>query len=83
MKDFREAARYYMSVAALYDDRKVTPEALDRAAAAFDACGRTGDATQARRELDQRFPTYRMFSRGKSVGSTPSPTADPAAPKKP
>ncbi|MBI5683904.1 MAG: tetratricopeptide repeat protein [Verrucomicrobia bacterium] len=83
MKDFREAARYYMSVAALYDDRKVTPEALDRAAAAFDACGRTGDATQARRELDQRFPTYRMFSRGKPAGNAPPPAADPAAPKKP
>ncbi|MCX6911132.1 MAG: tetratricopeptide repeat protein [Verrucomicrobia bacterium] len=83
MKNFREAARYYMSVAALYDDRKVTPEALDRAAVAFDACGRTGDATQARRELDQRFPTYRMFSRGKAAGTMPPPPAAPAAPKKP
>jgi TolA-binding protein len=83
-KDFRGAARYYMSVAALYDDRKVTPEALDRAAAAFDACGRTGDATQARRELDQRFPTYQMFSRKTSAGNTPQPAAaQPAAPKKP
>jgi TolA-binding protein len=84
MKDYRNAARYYMSVAALYDDRKVTPEALDRAAAAFDACGRTGDATQARRELDQRFPTYQMFSRKTSAGNTPQPApAEPAAPKKP
>ena len=85
MKEFREAARYYMSVAALYDDRKIVPEALDRAAAAFDACGRAGDATQARRELDQRFPTYRMFSRGKADGSpaAPAPADNTAAPKKP
>ena len=83
MKNFREAARYFMSVAALYDDRKVVPEALDRAAAAFDACGRTGDATQARRELDQRFPTYRMFSRSKQAGSVLPPDAGQAAPKKP
>ncbi|MBI5820404.1 MAG: tetratricopeptide repeat protein [Verrucomicrobia bacterium] len=83
MKNFREAARYYMSVAALYDDRKVTPEALDRAAAAFDACGRAGDATQARRELDQRFPTYRMFSRGKPAGGAVQPAPESAAPKEP
>jgi TolA-binding protein len=86
-KEYREAARYYMSVAALYDDRKVTPEALDRASAAFEACGRTGDAAQARRELDQRFPTYRMFSRGKPAGNgaqpPAAPAAEPAAPKKP
>jgi cellulose synthase operon protein C len=84
MKDYREAARYYMRVAALYDDRKITPEALERAAAAFDACGRTGDAIQARRELDQRYPTYRMFSPGKKPDGAPAPPSDGgAAPKTP
>ena len=83
MKEFREAARYYMRVAALYDDRKVTPEALDRAAKAFDACGRTGDAIQARRELDQRFPTYRMFSKEKQPEGAPTVPGGAAAPKTP
>ncbi len=74
MKQYHDAGRYYMSVAVLYDDPNITPEALDRAAAAFDACGRTGDAVQARRELDKRFPTYKMFSRNPPPGF-PKPDA--------
>ncbi len=82
MKNHREAARYFMRVAALYDDRKITPEALHRAAKAFDACGRTGDAAQARRELDQRFPTYRMFS-GEKKNDTAQGKGTPAVPPAP
>jgi hypothetical protein len=66
-----------MSVAVLYDDRKISAEALDRAAKAFETCGRAGDAAQARRELDQRFPTYRMFSHN-GPAATNSPPASAA-----
>jgi len=61
LKQYRDAGRFYMSVAVLYDDPKVTPEALERAAAAFDACNREGDAAQARRELAQRYPNYKKL----------------------
>ncbi|MBM3888012.1 MAG: tetratricopeptide repeat protein [Verrucomicrobia bacterium] len=73
--DHHEAAKYYMSVAVLYDDRKISPEALDRAARAFEACGRTGDAAQARRELNQRFPTYQMFSNNSAKAAPPATNA--------
>ena len=59
LRNFPEAARYYMNVAVLYDDPQLTPDALDRAAAAFVSCGRTGDALQAKRELEQRYPNYK------------------------
>ncbi|MBI5397355.1 MAG: tetratricopeptide repeat protein [Verrucomicrobia bacterium] len=74
LKQYRDAGRFYMSVAVLYDDPKVTPEALDRAAAAFDACNREGDAAQARRELAQRYPDYKKLQLDPNAGlSKPVP----------
>ena len=51
-----EAARYFMSVAVLYDDPELTPEALYRAAEAFQKLGRAGDRDKALAELRQRYP---------------------------
>jgi TolA-binding protein len=51
-----DAARYYMSVAILYNDGEIVPECLYRAAAAYDGLNREYDRNQASRELIQRYP---------------------------
>jgi TolA-binding protein len=51
-----DAARYYMSVAILYDDPELVPESLYRAAAAYKALGRKDDCSKTARELTKRYP---------------------------
>lgn len=80
LKQYRDAGRFYMSVAVLYDDPKVTPEALERAAKAFDACNREGDAAQARRELAQRYPNYQKLPLDAGVAK-PAPAPATSEPK--
>jgi len=80
LKQYRDAGRFYMSVAVLYDDSKVTPEALERAASAFDACNREGDAAQARRELTQRYPDYKKLQLDPNAGLSKPPVQGTNAP---
>jgi len=54
--DFENAARYFMSVAILYDDPELVPECLHEAALAFRRCGRETEALKALRELRERYP---------------------------
>lgn len=51
-----DAARQYLAVAVLYDDPKLTPDALDAAARMFEKAGDANAAAQARRELGERYP---------------------------
>lgn len=51
-----QAARTFLSVALLYDDPELTPEALYRAAQTLSVSGRKDEAEQTRRELRQRYP---------------------------
>jgi TolA-binding protein len=51
-----DAARYYMSVAILYNDNEIVPECLYRAAVAYDGLGRKDDRNKASRELIKRYP---------------------------
>ena len=51
-----DAARYYMSVAILYDDPQLVPEALYRAASAYAALRRKDDCRKTAQELLQRYP---------------------------
>ncbi len=51
------AARSFLTIAVLYDDPKVTPRALNRAAAAYKRAGNTVEAQKALDELEQRYPT--------------------------
>jgi tetratricopeptide (TPR) repeat protein len=60
-----EAARYYMTVAVLYDDAELVPECLDRAARLYTELGETDLAEQAARERRARYPA-------------PEPEPDPA-----
>lgn len=56
--DYAEAGRSFMSVAVLYDDRELTPRALEEAISAY---RKAGDAEQSARILDElrtRFPEH-------------------------
>jgi TolA-binding protein len=54
--DREEAARTFLSVALLYDDPTLTPEALFRAAQTLQALGRTVERDQTLKELRERYP---------------------------
>jgi inorganic triphosphatase YgiF len=47
-----------MSVALLYDDPEITPQALSKAARAYALAGMTNEAEQARSQLRQKYPDY-------------------------
>jgi TolA-binding protein len=51
-----DAARFFMSVAILYDDPELTPECLHQAALLFEKLEQPERARQAARELAERFP---------------------------
>ena len=55
---YADAAKSYMSVAVLYDDDELTPQALREAAAAFEKAGDPANATKANEELKTRFPNF-------------------------
>jgi TolA-binding protein len=50
-----DAARFYMSVAVLYDDPALSPECLYRAAAMFGKLGNAKEQKQALKELAERY----------------------------
>ncbi len=51
-----DAARYFMTVAILFDDPGIVPESLYRAAEMYAQADLSGDAESARRELLERYP---------------------------
>ncbi len=53
-----EAARFFMSVAILYDDPRLVPDALTRAAEAFRAAGDEDGAARALAERAERAPEW-------------------------
>jgi len=54
--NYDEAAKTFATIAILYDDPEVTPEALRLAAESFQKAGRASEAENAREELNRRFP---------------------------
>jgi len=54
--DMKSAARYFMSVAILYDDPELSPESLHRAAAAYAELGGDKEKRSALKELAERYP---------------------------
>ncbi|HEY5793078.1 MAG TPA: tetratricopeptide repeat protein, partial [Chthoniobacterales bacterium] len=54
--DNDEAARAFMTIAVLYDDPQITPDALKRAAAAYQKAGNALEAQNALKELEKRYP---------------------------
>jgi TolA-binding protein len=55
-KDFEKAARYFMSVAILYDDGGTTPECLYEAAMAYGSSGNRDAFRKTIEELRQKYP---------------------------
>ncbi|MDF3128699.1 tetratricopeptide repeat protein [Kiritimatiellaeota bacterium B1221] len=54
--NWEEAAKYFMSVAVLFDDPALSPEALQFAAEAFRRSGQEAKALAAEKELNTRYP---------------------------
>ncbi|HEY1769046.1 MAG TPA: tetratricopeptide repeat protein [Chthoniobacterales bacterium] len=55
---FEDAGKAFMSVALLYDDPAITPQALDKAAQAYDKAGKPAEAEHARAQLSEKYPDY-------------------------
>lgn len=56
--DLQEASRYYMSVAILFDDDKLVPQALSRASDVFKKAGKIEKSEMALEELKKRYPEW-------------------------
>ncbi len=56
--DPRQAARYFLAVALLFDDPDFVPEAMHRAAQALDAQGRVEEQQRTLAELAERYPNW-------------------------
>lgn len=56
MMDYNAAAKEYMMVAILYDDKDICPKALFKAADSFEKAGVPGKAAEALKELLARYP---------------------------
>lgn len=65
--DSESAARYFMSVAVLYDDAELVPESLYEAARALQQQGRPDDAQRAVDELRQRYPNSPWMERANAL----------------
>jgi TolA-binding protein len=58
--NFKDAARSYLSIAVLYEDPEVTPNALEKAYKAFRHSGDAVQASKTLSELKSRFPNYQI-----------------------
>jgi TolA-binding protein len=57
-QQFEDAGKAFMSVALLYDDPEITPQALARAAKAYEKAGKPDEAKRASAQLHQKYPDY-------------------------
>ncbi len=67
--DYDGASRAFMTVAVLYEDKEVTPKALQRAAEAYKKAGNLLESEKALAELQKRYPDFiKPVKAGKSAG---------------
>ncbi|MEO7168138.1 MAG: tetratricopeptide repeat protein [Chthoniobacterales bacterium] len=57
-EQFEDAGKAFMSIALLYDDPEITPQALAKAAKAYEKAGKPGEAERANAQLHQKYPDY-------------------------
>jgi TolA-binding protein len=57
-QNYPEAARMFATLAVLFDDAKITPQAMSRAADAFDLAGDAKSASDWRQKLKAKYPQY-------------------------
>jgi TolA-binding protein len=57
-QNYPEAARMFATLAVLFDDPKITPQAMARAADAFDRAGDAKSAADWRARLQAKYPQF-------------------------
>ena len=57
-QNYPEAARMFATLAVLFDDPKITPQAISRAADAFEKAGDAKSAADWRQKLKDKYPQY-------------------------
>jgi TolA-binding protein len=57
-QSYPEAARMFATLAVLFDDPKITPQAMSRAADAFERSGDTKSAADWRQKLKDKYPQH-------------------------
>ena len=61
-QSYAEAARMFATLAVLFDDPKITPQAMARAADAFDRAGDAKSAADWRAKLQAKYPGFQPVS---------------------
>jgi TolA-binding protein len=61
-KNYAEAARMFATLALLFDDPKIAPQAMARAADAFDRAGNASAAADWRQKLHAKYPQFQPVS---------------------
>ena len=56
--NYADAARNFATLAVLFDDPQITPQAMARAADAFEKAGDAKSAADWRGKLKDKYPTY-------------------------
>jgi TolA-binding protein len=57
-QNYPEAARMFATLAVLFDDPKITPQAISRAAEAFEKAGDSASAAEQRQKLKEKYPQF-------------------------
>jgi tetratricopeptide (TPR) repeat protein len=61
-QNYPDAARMFATVAVLFDDSQITPQAISRAADSFEKAGDAASAAQWRQKLKDKYPQYHPLS---------------------
>ena len=61
-QNYPEAARMFATLAVLFDDPQITPQAMSRAADAFEKAGDAKSAADWREKLKEKYPQYQPAS---------------------
>ncbi len=78
-KEYESSAKYYMSIAILYDDKNMVPEALFEAGELYSLAGNSEAGSKARQELVERYPDSewaKRLNKPQSGGSSTNTIAE-------
>ncbi|HUB66580.1 MAG TPA: tetratricopeptide repeat protein [Candidatus Methylacidiphilales bacterium] len=62
MRDYAGAAKMFATLSLLFDDPKITPQAMARAADSFEQAGEAGKAADWRQKLKAKYPQFQETS---------------------
>jgi TolA-binding protein len=69
--EFEKAAKVYESVSVVIDDEKITPEALEKAVAAYRQAGNESEAKRLLNLLQSRYPEYYQRKKSPDLAGPP------------